>query len=243
MVGEPEVVVRAHEEHRSPVEQDARALRARDQPQLAIEAELADLLEPLLDLAHHATASNSIVGCSAGSFGSTWTTSRPRLGAPSGRGGTELFFLCRSWRSGFQKFASLWLLIRSSIGVPGASPSSQPDRLSGRGLLPLSGWRATFSPRSSNIARSSSGSEPSVVRKLPIITPFSPAFTASGWSSPRLSTRPPQSRKRASGRIRRKIAIHLTASHGSMKSRSPNLVPARGLSRLIGTLVGSISAS
>ena len=55
--------------------------------------------------------------------------------------------------------------------------------------------------------------------------------------------RPPQSRNSASGRIRRKIAIHLTASHGSMKSRSPNFVPGRGLSRLIGTDVGSIAAS
>ena len=57
------------------------------------------------------------------------------------------------------------------------------------------------------------------------------------------STRPPQRRNSASGRIRRKIAIHLTASHGSMNSRSPNFVPGRGLSRLIGTDVGSISAS
>ena len=91
--------------------------------------------------------------------------------------------------------------------------------------------------------RSSSGSVPSVVRKLPIITPFSPALTASGWSSPRFSMRPPQRRKRAAGRIRRKIAIHLTASHGSIGSRSPNLVPGRGLSMLMGTLVGSMAAS
>ena len=76
---------------------------------------------------------------------------------------------------------------------------ASPERLSGRGLAPLSAWRATFSPSSSNIARSSSGSEPSVVRKLPIITPFRPAFTASGWSSPRFSTRPPQRRNRAVG--------------------------------------------
>ena len=39
------------------------------------------------------------------------------------------------------------------------------------------------------------------------------------------------------------MAIHFTASHGSMCSRSPNLVPGRGLSRLMGTLVGSIAAS
>ena len=57
------------------------------------------------------------------------------------------------------------------------------------------------------------------------------------------SVRPPQRRKSASGRISRKMAIHCTASHGSRYSRSPNLVPGRGLSRLIGTEVGLISAS
>ena len=55
--------------------------------------------------------------------------------------------------------------------------------------------------------------------------------------------RPPQRRKSASGMIRRKIATHLTASHGSISSRSPNFVPARGISRLIGTLVGLIAES
>ena len=43
--------------------------------------------------------------------------------------------------------------------------------------------------------------------------------------------------------MRRKIATHLTTSHGSISGRSPNFVPARGLRRLIGTEVGSISAS
>ena len=43
--------------------------------------------------------------------------------------------------------------------------------------------------------------------------------------------------------IRRKIAIHLTTSQGSISARSPNLVPSRGLSRLIGTEVGLISES
>ena len=43
--------------------------------------------------------------------------------------------------------------------------------------------------------------------------------------------------------IRRKIATHLTTSQGSISSRSPNLVPSRGLSRLIGTEVGLISDS
>ena len=43
--------------------------------------------------------------------------------------------------------------------------------------------------------------------------------------------------------ISRKIAIHLTTSIGSITSRSPNLVPSLGISRLIGTEVGLISAS
>ena len=38
--------------------------------------------------------------------------------------------------------------------------------------------------------------------------------------------------------ISRKIATHLTASQGSIRSRSPNFVPSRGLSMLIGTDVG-----
>ena len=125
----------------------------------------------------------------------------------------------------------------------GVSPSSHPVRLSGRGLAPLSGWRPTFRPSSSKSARSSAGVEPSVVRKFPIITPLSPALTASPWRAPRFSTRPPQRRKSAAGRIRRKIAIHFTASHGSRWSRSPNFVPGRGLRRLIGTDVGSTVAS
>ena len=36
----------------------------------------------------------------------------------------------------------------SSSTTSGVSPSSQPERLSGRGLAPLSGWRATFRPSS-----------------------------------------------------------------------------------------------
>ncbi len=37
--------------------------------------------------------------------------------------------------------------------------------------------------------------------------------------------------------------MNFTASQGSIRSRSPNFVPGRGLSRLIGTLVGFSSAS
>ena len=43
--------------------------------------------------------------------------------------------------------------------------------------------------------------------------------------------------------IRRKIATHLTTSIASISGRSPNLVPSRGLSRLIGTEVGLSSES
>jgi len=39
------------------------------------------------------------------------------------------------------------------------------------------------------------------------------------------STRPPQSRSNALGRIRRKIAIHFTASHGSMNPAVAELRP------------------
>ena len=43
--------------------------------------------------------------------------------------------------------------------------------------------------------------------------------------------------------ISRKIATHLTASSGSISSRSPNFVPGRGFRRLIGTEVGFTSDS
>src|SRR5215207_9457428 len=263
MVGQAEVVVRAQQQYGAAVQQDARALWPGDAAQLAVQAALPDLLQALFDLVHAQAASDprdpspsgvlgarlgppSLRPCVLGMLGSRasiWTTSGNVLGEPSGRGGTEVFLRWRSWTAGFQKFASSCESISSSTGVRGVSPSSQPERLSGRGFDPLSGWRATLRPSSSNMARSSSGSEPSVVRKFPIITPLIPAFTASACSSPRFSTRPPQRRNRAFGRISRKMAIHLTASHGSMCSRSPNLVPGRGLSMLIGTLVGSILAS
>ena len=165
--------------------------------------------------------------------------------------GTDLSFARkRSWLDGIPEPDRRGRPRRSASsrrGTPRRRPASRPRatplRLSGRGLAPLSGWRAMFSPWSSNIARSCSGVLPSVVRKLPIITPLTPARTASGCSSARFSTRPPQSRNSASGSTSRKIAIHFTASHGSISSRSPNFVPAFGISRLIGTLVGSTSAS
>ena len=48
--------------------------------------------------------------------------------------------------TGPRSWPPAWLSINSSTGVRGGSPSSQPSRLSGRGLEPLSAWRATFSP-------------------------------------------------------------------------------------------------
>src|SRR5215208_5750048 len=263
MVGQAEVVVRAQQQYGAAVQQNARALWPGDAAQLAVQAALPDLLQALFDLVHAQAASDprdpspsgvlgarlgppSLRPCVLGMLGSRasiWTTSGNVLGEPSGRGGTEVFLRWRSWTAGFQKLASSCESISSSTGVRGVSPSSHPERLSGRGLEPLSGWRATFRPNSSNIALSSAGSTPRVVRKFPIITPLRPALTATGARSWRFSTRPPQRRKRASGRISRKIATHLTTSQGSISSRPPNLVPARGLSRLIGTECGLISES
>ena len=53
-IGEAEVVVRAEEEDRAAVERDARPLRSLDQSQLPVEPPLAELLEPLGDVAHAA---------------------------------------------------------------------------------------------------------------------------------------------------------------------------------------------
>jgi hypothetical protein len=83
VIGQPEVVVRAEEQHRLAVEQDARALRAGHAAHPAVEALAPDLFEPVVDVARHAA-------------GSTWITSGYAFGAPSGRGGTDVFFLCRS---------------------------------------------------------------------------------------------------------------------------------------------------
>src|SRR5215217_3775876 len=109
MVGQAQVVVRAQQQHRPSVEQDARALRTRDTAQLAVEPTVADVLQPLLDLCGHAAS------------GLTWTTSGNAFGAPSGRGGTEVFLRWRSWTAGFQKLASSRESIRSSTGVRGVS--------------------------------------------------------------------------------------------------------------------------
>ena len=75
VVGQPEVVVRAQQQDRLAVEDHARALRARDLARPAVQAELLELVEAILDV-HH------------------WMLLPPRpgagavFGAPSGRDGT-----------------------------------------------------------------------------------------------------------------------------------------------------------
>ena len=51
MVGEPEVVVRAEQQDALAVEQHARPLRAGDEAHAAVEPELLQLVEAVLDLA------------------------------------------------------------------------------------------------------------------------------------------------------------------------------------------------
>ena len=166
-------------------------------------------------------------------LGSTWTSAAaprwaarsgpaPRLAAPSGRGGTERFGRWRSCVGGIPE-VGLGLAVHQLVdrrlraSRPRASRSGCPAAGSRR--CPAGAPRS--GPSSSNIARSHSGSEPSVVRKLPIITPFSPALTASCWSSsvPRFSLRPPQSRNSASG---------MTAGRSRPTSRPPAGPSARG---------------
>jgi len=52
VVGEAEVVVRAQQEHGLAIEHDARALRPADHARPAIEPELLELLQALVDLGH-----------------------------------------------------------------------------------------------------------------------------------------------------------------------------------------------
>ncbi len=77
MVGEAEVVVRAQQEDRLAVEDDARALRSAHHAHAAIEAEPLELVQSVLQIQHEAP-----VYAADGS---------PRLGLPSGLGGTEDF--------------------------------------------------------------------------------------------------------------------------------------------------------
>ena len=152
-----------------------------------------------------------------GSRASTWTSSGTRSALrPGGAarrsccGGAAAWTGPRSWPRPASRSAR-----RPGCAAPRRRAS--PSGCRGAGSTPLSAWRATLSPSSSNIARSSSGSEPSVVRKLPIITPLMPGLDGERVQLAEVLDR---ARRRAGtappGRISRKIAIHLTASHGSM---------------------------
>ena len=189
-LGEAEVVVRAEQQDRLAVEQHPRPLRPVDQAQPAVEPAVAELLQPLCDR-------RSCRGLARVGRRLLGLLDHPQLGRRDPR----------SWPRPGGRSA------RRSAS-PASRPRASPSGCRGAGWRRCRPGGATFRPSSSNIARSSSGSAPRVVRKLPIITPFSPALTASGCRSPRFSTRPPQSRKRAPGMIRRKIATHLTTSHG-----------------------------
>ena len=54
VVGQPEAVVRAQQEHRAAVEQHPRPLRAADHAHAAVEAELHELVQPVLQIEHRA---------------------------------------------------------------------------------------------------------------------------------------------------------------------------------------------
>ncbi len=235
MVGEAEVVVRAEQQDGLAVEQDARALRARDTGAGA-------------GRARGCGARPGVPRCRS----SLRAASRRRARSPDGVGRAVG---ARRDRRLALRCAAAWRDPRSSrIGLASRrarrSASAASRRRASRSGCRAAGWRrcpswrATFRPSSSNIARSCSGSEPSVVRKLPIITPLRPALTASRCTrvaevldaaaaepEERVGQDQPEDRDPLDGLPR----VH--------ESRSPNFVPGRGLSRLIGTLVGSISAS
>ena len=202
VVGQAEVVVRAEQQHGLAVEQHARSLRARTRSACARYSPLlADLVQAVLDVARHAA-------------GSTWITSGYAFGAPSGRGGTELFFLCRSCVAGFQKFASSCESISSSTGV--------------RGRLALEPAGAVVRARVGAVVVLARHVQPELLEHLAVLLGLRAergeevahhhAVQAGldgellELAGPRFSLRPPQRRNRASGRISRKIATHLTAS-------------------------------
>ncbi len=78
VVGEAEVVVRAQQEDRLAVEDDARSLRTTHHAHAAIEAELLELVQSVLQIQHEAPVYAA-------------ERSSPRLGEPSGLGGTDVF--------------------------------------------------------------------------------------------------------------------------------------------------------
>ena len=122
---------------RAPSTVDARALRALDQPRAPAQAARPELVEPRLDRRSRRGEPGYRFGAPSGPrrHGASCAGS-----AAASRGPTAG---SRARRASARSSASRW-----SSTTSGVSPSSQPERLSGRGLAPLSAWRATFSPRS-----------------------------------------------------------------------------------------------
>ncbi len=189
MVRQPQVVVGAQQQHRLAVEQHVRALRARDRPGLPVEPEglRAPAAAPRARSSARAPRARAAIGHAAALRG--FRLKRSCVDGSHRR--TSSRILLAADRCGSQRGRDQ---VRCLALEPAAAVVRAGDWRRCRR------WRATFSPSSSNIARSSSGVLPSVVRKLPIITPFSPALTADCWSSPRFSTRPPHRRNSASGK-------------------------------------------
>ena len=82
VVGEPEVVVRAQQQHRAPVEDHARALRPADHPHAAMDAELLELRQPVLHVEHAPPVG---CGCAEPYAGArtVWARATVRSGAPA----------------------------------------------------------------------------------------------------------------------------------------------------------------
>ena len=68
MVGEPERVARAQQQHRPPVEHHARALRSGDHPHALVQAELIELVQAVLEIQHPRSSLGRLrPGCRVGS--------------------------------------------------------------------------------------------------------------------------------------------------------------------------------
>ena len=229
VIGQPEVVVRAEQQHRAG-RRAARAAPAAPRPAAcAGRGRAREVLQPLLDV-----ASRRLPRLDLDDLGQPRGSARRRAAV-----GTEVFLRWRSWRGGFQKLASSWRSISR--------------RSACRGRVALEPAGAVVGPRVRAVVGLARDVQPELLEHRAVVLGLGAErgeevahhhAVQAGLDGQRLQLAEvlDRGRRRAGtappGRIRRKIAIHLTASHGSMKSRSPNLVPGRGLSRLIGTLVG-----
>ena len=168
MVGEAEVVVRAQQQDGPAVEHDARPLGSADHPHPAVEPAVAELAE---------CASMSVMAL-------------PPLGRPRGRD----WALRRVWAAGPLLLDTSAAGSRDPRTAPRPSRLSTSARRSGSRRLAVEPAAAVVRPRVRavvGLARDvepellehravvARASEPSVVRKLPIITPLRPALTAS----------------------------------------------------------------